>query len=125
MVRRLSTVDDLKTLRARAKRRLAERAKKIEVKVHLGTCGIASGAKRVQEAFASEIESRKLSNVVMTEAACIGPCGHEPIVTVIHPRGGKTVYANLTPEQVPVIGVDDQHRIVPQAEFIHRVEHAP
>src|SRR4030042_6091906 len=103
MAKRLSSVEDLNKLKEAAQKKLAERAKKIEVKVHLGTCGIAGGAKFVQEAFIEEIEKRKLSNVVITEAACIGPCEREPVVTVVHPQKGRVIYANLTPEQVPAI----------------------
>jgi hypothetical protein len=53
MAKRLSSVDDLNKLKEAAQNTLAERAKKIEVKVHLGTCGIAGGAKFVQDAFIS------------------------------------------------------------------------
>ena len=103
MAKRLSSAEDLKRFRTQYQKKLAERSKKIEVKVHLGTCGIAGGAKGVQEAFAKELESRHLSNVVMTEAACIGPCEREPVVTVLHPQMGKVIYANVTPQQVPTI----------------------
>jgi NADH:ubiquinone oxidoreductase subunit F (NADH-binding)/(2Fe-2S) ferredoxin len=103
MAKRLMSVEDLNKVKAAAQKKLAERAKKIEVKVHLGTCGISGGARLVQEAFAREIGARKLSDVVMTEAACIGPCEREPLVTVIHPQKGRVMYANLTPEQVSTI----------------------
>ncbi|MCJ7521551.1 MAG: FAD-dependent oxidoreductase [Dehalococcoidia bacterium] len=109
MAKPLLSVEALNRLQTASQKKLAERAKKIEVKVHLGTCGIAGGARLVQEAFANEIESHKLSGVVMTEAACIGPCGREPLVTVIGPNKGKVIYANLTPEQVPTIV--EQHLI--------------
>jgi len=103
MAKRLSSAEDLKRFRTQCQNKLAERSKKIEVKVHLGTCGIAGGAKGVQEAFSKELKSRHLSNVVMTEAACIGPCEREPVVTVLHPQMGKVIYADVTPQQVPTI----------------------
>src|SRR4030042_1138190 len=103
MAKRLSSVEDLNKLKEAAQKKLAERAKKIEVKVHLGTCGIAGGAKFVQEAFIEEIEKRKLSNVVITEAACSGRGGREPVVTVFHPQRGRVISATLPPEQVPAI----------------------
>ncbi|MBM3165918.1 MAG: FAD-binding protein [Chloroflexi bacterium] len=99
----LRSVKDLNTLRAEAQKQLAERAKKIEVKVHLGSCGIAGGAKTIQEAFIKEVSHHQLSDVAITEAACIGPCGREPIVTIVHPQKGRTVYAEITPQQVPTI----------------------
>jgi NADH-quinone oxidoreductase subunit F len=103
MAKRLMSVDELNKFKAAAQKKLDERAKKIQVKVHLGTCGIAGGAKFVQEAFVKEVAARKLSNVVITEAACIGPCEREPVVTVIHPQKDRVIYCNLTPEQVPKI----------------------
>jgi len=109
MAKRLSSVEDLNKLREAAQKTLAERAKKIEVKVHLGTCGIAGGAKFVQDAFIKEVKSRKLTNVVITEAACIGPCEREPVVTVVHPQMGRVIYAEVTPEQVP--NIVEQHLI--------------
>jgi hypothetical protein len=39
--------------------------KKIQVKVHLGTCGISSGANRILDAFVREIEKRELSDSVV------------------------------------------------------------
>ncbi|MBM3157809.1 MAG: hypothetical protein FJ004_11090, partial [Chloroflexi bacterium] len=103
MAKRLMSVDELNKFKASAQKKLDERAKKIQVKVHLGTCGIAGGAKFVQEAFIKEVAAGKLSNVIITEAACIGPCEREPVVTVIHPQKGTVIYCNLTPEQVPTI----------------------
>ena len=43
-MKRLTSVEELQSLRERAQKQAAEREKKIQVKVHLGTCGIASGA---------------------------------------------------------------------------------
>jgi len=99
----LSNIEDLKRLRQEAQRKLAERQKKVQVKVHRGTCGISSGANAVLDAFLQELERRKLTNVIVSKAGCIGLCGHEPTVTVIHPNGGQTLYLDLTVERVPQI----------------------
>ncbi|MBE0481752.1 MAG: FAD-dependent oxidoreductase [Dehalococcoidia bacterium] len=109
MAKRLRSVEELDQLKTGFQKKLAERAKKTVVKVHLGTCGISGGAKLVEEALVSEIQSRKLSNVIVAEAACIGPCEREPVVTVMQPNNGRVIYANLTPEQVPT--VVEQHLI--------------
>ena len=66
----VSCLEDLNKLRASARRKLAERAKKIEVKVHLGSCGIASGAKDVQEAFLKEVNDM---NSLLEELGPIKP----------------------------------------------------
>jgi (2Fe-2S) ferredoxin len=99
----LSDIEDLKRLRQEAQRKLAERQKKVQVKVHRGTCGISSGANAVLDAFLQELERRKLTNVIVSKAGCIGLCGHEPTVTVIHPNGGQTLYLDVTVERVPQI----------------------
>ena len=88
-MKRLTSVKELQALREQAQARLAELEKKIQVKVHLGTCGIASGANEVLKAFIREIETRKLSDVVVLRAACIGLCGREPVTTVIDPKNGE------------------------------------
>jgi len=102
-VKRLTSVKELQALREQAQTRLAELKKKTQVKVHLGTCGIASGANEVLETFIREVETRKLSDVVVLRAACIGLCGVEPVVTVIDPRNGTMIYCDLDKDKVPRI----------------------
>ena len=99
----LKSVEELENLREQAQTRLAEQEKKIQVKVHLGTCGISSGANKVLETFIREVETRKLSNVVVLRAACIGLCGREPVATVIDPKNGQTIYCDLDEDRVPRI----------------------
>ncbi len=96
----LASVEELTKFRDQIRKKLAEQDKKIQVKVHLGTCGISSGANRVLDAFQKGVENRKLSDVKILKAACIGLCDREPIVTVIHPTNGKTIYYNITEDKV-------------------------
>ncbi len=109
MVVPLSSVEELKNLREQAQARLAEQAKKIQVKVHLGTCGISSGANKILEAFVRQVDSRKLSDVIVLKAACIGLCGREPVVTVIVPGEEKVIYSDLDEDKVSRIV--DQHLV--------------
>jgi len=108
-MKRLASIEELTKLRDQIREKLSQREKKIQVKVHLGTCGISSGANKVLEAFQREIEARKLSNVTVLKAACIGLCDREPIVTIIHPTKGKTIYHDLSEDKVP--RVIEQHLI--------------
>lgn len=98
---------ELDRLSIQAKNRLDERLQKVQVKVHLATCGISSGASGVLEAVTQEVAKRQLENVFISKAACIGLCAREPIVTVIDPGGRKSVYADVSPEMVSRIV--DQH----------------
>ncbi len=51
--------------RSQNQKRFMRLEKKIQVKVHLGTCGISSGANRILDAFVREIEKRELSDSVV------------------------------------------------------------
>jgi NADH-quinone oxidoreductase subunit F len=108
-MKRLASVEELTQFRDKTVKRLSKRDKKTQVKVHLGTCGISSGAKKVLEAFQREVEGRQLSDVVVSKAACIGLCDREPTVTIIHPSTGKTIYYDLSEDKVPQ--VIEQHLI--------------
>ena len=99
----LTSVKELSKLRDQIRKGLSAQEKKIQVKIHLGTCGISSGANKVLERFAHEIESRKMSDVAILRAACIGLCGIEPVVTVITPDGKKVIYIEVNEDKVPRI----------------------
>ena len=102
-MKRLASVEELTKLRDKIRDRLSKQEKKTQVKVHLGTCGISSGANKVLEAFQRGVKNRKLSDVSVLKAACIGLCDREPVVTVVHPSNGKTIYCDLTEDKVPQI----------------------
>ena len=80
--------------------------------MHLGSCGIASGADKVFEAFNRELDVLKLhettrgekveqlKNIVVQKAACIGLCGIEPTVTVLVPGKEKVIYYSVDEAKV-------------------------
>lgn len=78
-----------------------------QVKVHLGTCGISSGANEVLEAFMREVKQQSLTCVTVSKAACIGQCAREPIVTMITPDSNRWIYADMTPDKA--VQVTQQH----------------
>jgi len=56
--------------------------RRVKVTVHMGTCGIASGAKEVMDTLLEEIETAAVHDVVATTSGCMGLCSREPLVTV-------------------------------------------
>jgi len=99
------TIDDLKQMRDRTSPALALRAgtARARVTVHMGTCGIAAGAREVMSAVMSEIEAHGVGGVLVTTSGCAGLCSREPMVTV-ELRGSSPVkYVNLTPEKMITI----------------------
>ena len=57
---------------------------RIQVKVAMATCGIASGAKEVMEVFIEEFTKRNIEAVV-TQTGCMGYCYAEPTVEITKP----------------------------------------
>ncbi len=100
---RLSSKEELKQLRDKIQEEIAIRQQKIQVKVHLGTCGISAGADEVFDAFTREVESRNLSDILISKASCLGLCSREPTVTIISPNDSKMIYGDLTVDRVPKV----------------------
>ena len=48
-----------------------------------GSCGIAAGAAKVEEAFKDQIAAKSLS-INLEKTGCIGTCYHEHIVDVVY-----------------------------------------
>ncbi len=67
---------------ALANRELSKKGKRIRITVHMGTCGIASGAQKIMDALTKEIEKRKQKNIAIITSGCMGLCSREPLVTV-------------------------------------------
>jgi len=66
--------------------------KETVISVAGGTCGLASGAGKVREAFAAELGQREL-NIPCILTGCKGFCAVEPIVTI-----GDIFYCRVKPE---------------------------
>jgi NADP-reducing hydrogenase subunit HndB len=78
------TINDLKKIKEKVHKDMALRdgTRRAKVTVHMGTCGIASGAKGVMDALLEEIEQTGVNDVFVTTSGCMGLCSREPLVTV-------------------------------------------
>ncbi len=61
---------------------LREGGANIKITVHMGTCGIASGARTVLNAVMDELEKSGRKDIIITTSGCMGLCSAEPLVTV-------------------------------------------
>ena len=68
--------------------------------VHMGTCGIAAGARTIMSTLMKEIERRKMEDVMLTTSSCAGLCSREPMMTVELKDEPPVKYVDLTPEKV-------------------------
>ena len=80
------------------------------VMVHMGTCGIANGARDVLKAITDELRLRNLTdNIYITQTGCPGLCHMEPLITVNIPGKNPFMYGKVSPENAKKIIV--QHLV--------------
>jgi NADP-reducing hydrogenase subunit HndB len=100
------TLDDLEKIREETKKKTGLREGgefRAKINVHMGTCGIAAGARTIMNAFMKEIESRDLSDILITNSGCAGLCSHEPMATIEITGHAPVKYIDLTEEKVKEI----------------------
>lgn len=68
--------------------------------IGMGTCGLASGALKVEEAIKAELAKLNI-NAVIQPTGCIGYCAREVIVDVKFPGQDRISYCEITPKLVP------------------------
>ena len=78
------TIDDLKKIKEKHQStfKLREGGYRAKVTVHMGTCGIAAGARGVMDALVEEMSAAGVSDIMITTSGCAGFCSKEPMVTV-------------------------------------------
>lgn len=96
------TIDDLKMMRDQTAGAIALRAgtARAKVTIHMGTCGIAAGAREVMAALLKEIEQQGVSDVLVMTAGCAGLCSREPMASVDVRSQAPVNYVNLTPDKM-------------------------
>ena len=70
----------------------------MRIKIGLGSCGIAAGARKVEEAIQQALTEAKL-DIKLERTGCIGMCFAEPLVEVIEDDGKNYFYGRMTPEK--------------------------
>jgi len=105
------SVEDLAKISERVRKTtlLRDGAGRAKITVHMGTCGIAAGARPVMSALMQEVEKRGIQDVILTNSGCAGLCSREPMITVEIRDEAPVKYVDLTPEKA--IKVLDEHVI--------------
>lgn len=70
------------------------------VTVHMGTCGLAAGAREIMDALLDEIAKAKVADVLVTTSGCAGLCNKEPMITVELKDAPPVKYGDLTPAKM-------------------------
>jgi (2Fe-2S) ferredoxin len=74
----------------------------ITIRVGMGTCSIAVGAREVLHALHQELSARQLA-VHVTTTGCQGLCSEEPLLSVERPGEGVVTYRRVSPDKIPEI----------------------
>lgn len=95
-------IGDLEKIREKVRRTAILRQGKARAKVtvHMGTCGIAAGAREIMTALLKEIAKKKAKDVIVTTSGCAGLCSREPMATVEIVDKPPVKYADLTVEKI-------------------------
>ncbi len=78
------SIEDLKKIKEQQLSKMSVRAghHRAKITVHMGTCGIAAGARDIMTFFRDKIAEKDLNDIILTNSGCAGLCAKEPMITV-------------------------------------------
>ncbi len=102
MASRIADPNALKALRAKAQSAVDLRSgpKEMQIMVHMGTCGIAAGARDVLALLVAELGKAKIDKVSLRQSGCAGLCDREPMLTLTDKSGQEFRYGKLDKNKV-------------------------
>jgi NADP-reducing hydrogenase subunit HndB len=102
MSKKIASPADLKAIRDKAKAEVDLRSgpKEIQITVHMGTCGIAAGARDVMSSLMDELGTANTDNVTLRQSGCAGLCDREPMFTLTDKLGQTFRYGRLDRNKV-------------------------
>jgi NADP-reducing hydrogenase subunit HndB len=85
---------------------LRQGRKETQVTVHMGTCGIAAGARDVVATFMTEMSAAGVTSVSLHQTGCAGLCEEEPMATITAADGTMYRYGLLDKDKVHTIVIN-------------------
>ncbi len=78
------TIEELKKIKDKVHKETALRGggSEIKITVHMGTCGIAAGAREVMDALLELMAETDRQDIRILNSGCMGMCSSEPNVTI-------------------------------------------
>jgi len=76
------------------------------VTVHMGTCGIAAGARKIMSALLDLVDEKGAKDVLITTSGCAGLCSREPMMTVEFKGKAPVKYVDLDQDKTEKIFSD-------------------
>ncbi len=78
---------------------LREGTARAKIIVHMGTCGIAAGARKIMAAILALMEEKNAKDVIVTSSGCAGLCSREPMITVELKGEAPVKYVDVTEDK--------------------------
>lgn len=82
---------------------LREGAGRAKMTVHMGTCGIAAGAREIMIMLLDLLRKQGVQDVILTSSGCAGLCSREPMMTVELKDQAPVKYADLNEDKASKI----------------------
>ena len=114
------SIQDLKKIKEQNERKMVLREGEFRAKitVHMGTCGIAAGARDIMTTFREVMADRDITDVILTNSGCAGLCAKEPMITVEVVDQSPVKYVLMTKEKA--LRIFDEHVM---GERLSRIMH--
>jgi NADP-reducing hydrogenase subunit HndB len=99
---RIRSIKDLEKAKDEAlkKERTNAQNNRFQIRVSLGSCGLAVGARETFEALEQLIVQKEAGGVQLKKVGCIGLCALEPIVQIVEAERPQVTYGKVTPAVV-------------------------
>lgn len=119
------TIADLKKIKEEyhANQALREGGFRAKITVHMGTCGIAAGARGIMNTIMEELTKSNLKNVAITTSGCAGLCSKEPMITIELAGEPPVKYIALTEDKTRKIFAEHVVQGKPVKEYALVVGH--
>jgi len=94
-------IEDLDKIadRMRKAMSLREGVGRARITVHMGTCGIAAGARKIMSALMRCVDESAIKDVIFSTSGCAGLCSREPMITVELTGQAPVKYVDLDDEK--------------------------
>ncbi|MBN1831053.1 MAG: (2Fe-2S) ferredoxin domain-containing protein [Deltaproteobacteria bacterium] len=91
------TIEDLKKIKDKVRKDTALRGggSSVKITVHMGTCGIAAGAREVMDALLEQMAETDRQDIRVMNSGCMGMCSSEPNVTIEIEGQKPVVYQHM------------------------------
>jgi len=98
-------IEDLDKIVEQKKKTISLRdgAGRVKITVHMGTCGISAGARKIMAEVMRCVEESGASDIIVTTSGCAGLCSREPMMTIEVIKQAPVKYVDLDKKKVKEI----------------------